>query len=336
MKKTNQANLKRRITIMLIITLFLMPSLVVGCGKKNVNTVSVKEDALEEEAEESEKIEQETEIVETENEEKKDLGTFVLYFSGIDVWGWTDTKSRSDVNIIAAVNTETRHVQLINTPRDYFVEMPISNGAKDKLTHAGLYGVENSVGTLEKLYDIDIDYYLRVNFSGFEAIIDILGGVDVYSEYDFTVDPIKHYTEGYNHLTGLEALAFVRERHAFASGDNQRGRNQMAVIQGVVDKVTQPSFLKNYLSVMDSLDGCFETNIPYDLIASLVRKQLDEGGSWQVLSYSVNGTGDTQKPYSMSQKAYVMIPDQTTVDKAKTLMKKVREGFMLSEADVAR
>ena len=110
----------------------------------------------------------------------------------------------------------------------------------------------------------------------------------------------------------------------------------MAVIQGVVDKATQPAFLKNYLSVMDSLDGCFETNVPYDIIASLVRKQLDEGGSWQVLSYSADGTGDTQKPYSMSQKAYVMIPDQTTVDKAKTLMKKVREGFMLSEADVAR
>ena len=169
MKKINQTNLKRRISLMLLITIFLMSSLVVGCGKKNVNTVSTKEDALVEETEESEKIEQETEIVQTENEEKKNLGTFVLYFSGIDVWGWTDTKSRSDVNIIAAVNTETRHVQLINTPRDYFVEMPISNGAKDKLTHAGLYGVENSVGTLEKLYDVDIDYYLRVNFSGFEA-----------------------------------------------------------------------------------------------------------------------------------------------------------------------
>ena len=125
MKKINQTNLKRRISLMLLITIFLMSSLVVGCGKKNVNTVSTKEDALVEETEESEKIEQETEIVQTENEEKKNLGTFVLYFSGIDVWGWTDTKSRSDVNIIAAVNTETRHVQLINTPRDYFVEMPI-------------------------------------------------------------------------------------------------------------------------------------------------------------------------------------------------------------------
>ena len=137
-------------------------------------------------------------------------------------------------------------------------------------------------------------------------------------------------------LVILQALVFARERYAFKEGDRQRGRNQMAVIQGVVDKATQPAFLKNYLSVLDSLDGAFETNVPYDVMASLVRKQLDEGGSWQVLSYSVDGTGDTQKPYSMSSKAYVMIPDQNTVDKAKVLMKKVREGFRLSEADVAR
>ena len=110
----------------------------------------------------------------------------------------------------------------------------------------------------------------------------------------------------------------------------------MAVIQGVLDKITSPVLLKNYLSVMDSLEGCFETNVPYDTISDLVRRQLDEGGKWEVLSYSVDGTGDNQKPYSMSQTAYVMVPDMTTVDKAKSLMQKVREGIMLSEADVSR
>lgn len=109
----------------------------------------------------------------------------------------------------------------------------------------------------------------------------------------------------------------------------------MAVIQGVVNKITSPELLKSYLSIIDSLEGCFETNIPYDVISELVRQQLDKGGNWEVLSYSANGTGDTQKPYSMSQKAYVMIPDQATVDKAKSLMRKVREGVMLSQADVS-
>ena len=263
---------------------------------------------------------------------------YTIYVSCIDTRGEMTASSRSDVNIILTVNTRTKQILMISTPRDYFVPLSISNGVPDKLTHAGIYGVNVSMDTLNMLYDININYYFRLNFAGFEKIIDALGGITVNSDYEFDSQNTKgyHFNKGENHLNGEQALVFTRERYAFKEGDRQRGRDQMAVIQGVVDKATQPAFLKNYLSVMDSLDGCFETNVPYDIIASLVRKQLDEGGSWQVLSYSTDGTGDTQKPYSMSQKAYVMIPDQTTVDKAKTLMKKVREGFMLSEADVAR
>ena len=263
---------------------------------------------------------------------------YTIYVSGIDTRGEMTASSRSDVNIILTVNTRTKQILMISTPRDYFVPLSISNGVPDKLTHAGIYGVNVSMDTLNMLYDININYYFRLNFAGFEKIIDALGGITVNSDYEFDSQNTKgyHFNKGENHLNGEQALVFTRERYAFKEGDRQRGRDQMAVIQGVVDKATQPAFLKNYLSVMDSLDGCFETNVPYDIIASLVRRQLDEGGSWQVLSYSTDGTGDTQKPYSMSQKAYVMIPDQTTVDKAKTLMKKVREGFMLSEADVAR
>ena len=263
---------------------------------------------------------------------------YTIYVSGIDTRGEMTASSRSDVNIILTVNTRTKQILMVSTPRDYFVPLSISNGVPDKLTHAGIYGVNVSMDTLNMLYDININYYFRLNFAGFEKIIDALGGITVNSDYEFDSQNTKgyHFNTGENHLNGEQALVFTRERYAFKEGDRQRGRDQMAVIQGVVDKATQPAFLKNYLSVMDSLDGCFETNVPYDIIASLVRRQLDEGGSWQVLSYSADGTGDTQKPYSMSQKAYVMIPDQTTVDKAKTLMKKVREGFMLSEADVAR
>lgn len=263
---------------------------------------------------------------------------YTIYVSGIDTRGEISASSRSDVNIILTINTRTKQILMISTPRDYFVPLSISNGAADKLTHAGIYGVNVSMDTLDMLYDINIDYYFRLNFGGFVNIIDALGGITVNSDYEFDSGNITgyHFVQGENEVNGEQALVFSRERYAFKEGDRQRGRNQMAVIQGVVDKVTQPSFLKNYLSVLDSLEGSFETNIPYDLIASLVRRQLDEGGDWQVLSYSVDGTGDTQKPYSMSANAYVMIPDQDTVDQAKVLMKKVREGFMLSEADVAR
>ena len=278
----------------------------------------------EPESEEIYNEETSTQSVEQEIQTEKDMGTFVVYFSGIDVWGWTDTKSRSDVNIIAAVNTNTRHIQLINTPRDYYVEMPISNGAKDKLTHAGLYGVENSMGTLSMLYDIDIDYYLRVNFSGFEAIIDEMGGVDVYSEYDFTVDPIKHYTEGYNHLTGLEALAFVRERHAFASGDNQRGRNQMALLNAMIQKVCSADFLANHDKIIEDLTDMYRTNIPDDVIAGLIFNQLRNNEAWTVDSYAVTGTGGTETTYSTPDSAgYVMIPNDADVEQAKELLQSV-------------
>lgn len=254
------------------------------------------------------------------------IGTdsFIVYFSGIDVWGWVDTKSRSDVNIIAAVNTKTRHIQLINTPRDYYVQMPISADLKDKLTHAGLYGVENSVGTLEDLYDIDINYYVRMNFSGFEAIINAVGGVEVYSEKDFTVDPIKHYVEGYTHLNGLEALAFVRERKSFKDGDNQRGRNQMALVQAMAKKVCTPEFLMNYPTIMEQLTDMFRTDIPADLMAALVANQMLDNTEWTVDTFSVTGSSGSEKTYSTpNSKSYVMIPNENDIAKAKELIESV-------------
>lgn len=303
----------------ILVCILLIVGLMIYKGKKPDQTISPKLNT-----EVVAKEEESSQSVEEESQAEENLGTFVVYFSGIDVWGWTDTKSRSDVNIIAAVNTNTRHIQLINTPRDYYVEMPISNGAKDKLTHAGLYGVENSMGTLSMLYDIDIDYYLRVNFSGFEAIIDEMGGVDVYSEYDFTVDPIKHYTEGYNHLTGLEALAFVRERHAFSSGDNQRGRNQMALLNAMIQKVCSADFLANHDKIIEDLTDMYRTNIPDDVIAGLIFNQLFNNETWTVDSYAVTGTGGTETTYSTPDSAgYVMIPNDADVEQAKELLQSV-------------
>ena len=184
---------------------------------------------------------------------------YTVYVSGIDTRGAMTSSSRSDVNIILTINARTKQILMISTPRDYFVPLSISNGVPDKLTHAGIYGVNVSMDTLDMLYDININYYFRLNFGGFIKIIDALGGITLNSDYDFDSqnETGYHFNKGENHVNGEQALVFSRERYAFKEGDRQRGRNQMAVIQGVVDKVTQPSFLKNYLSVMDSLDGCF-------------------------------------------------------------------------------
>lgn len=257
---------------------------------------------------------------------------FTLYISGIDTRGAMTAKSRSDVNIIATVNTKTRQILLVSTPRDYYVPLSISNGAPDKLTHAGIYGVNVCMDTLGMLYDEDINYYFRLNFAGFVNIIDALGGITINSDYDFTSQNVAgyHFNQGANVVNGEQALAFARERYAFQEGDRQRGKNQLAVIEGVINKALSPELLKNYTSVLAGVEGSFETNVPYDMLASLVRKQLNEGGSWNIVSYSVDGTGDTQKPYSMSQKAYVMVPDYSTVDKAKDLLGKVRNGETIS------
>ena len=250
---------------------------------------------------------------------------FTVFISGIDNRGALIAKSRSDVNILASINTATKQVVLISTPRDYYVPLSISNGAKDKLTHAGIYGINVCMDTMAMLYNVNVDYYFRVNFGGFEDIIDALGGVTVDSEVAFSTDNYS-FQQGPNNVNGKQALEFVRERHAFASGDRQRGKNQLAIIKAVINKAMSPELLVSYNSLMSALEGSFETSVPYDTISTLVREQLDKGGDWNVVSYSVDGTGDSQVPYSMSQKAYVMVPTQSTVDTAKSLIAQVYNG----------
>ena len=252
---------------------------------------------------------------------------FVIYISGIDTYVKVGKVSRSDVNILAAVNPKTGQMLLVNTPRDYYVPLSISKGVKDKLTHSGIYGIECSRDTLGLLYDEKVNHYFRLNFSGFEGMIDALDGVDVESDvafssfgYDFKV--------GTNHLNGKQALAFARERHSFASGDNQRGKNQMKVIEAVVRKIQSPSILKNYIGVMDNLNGTFETDLSYAQLTDLVKNQTKNGTKWNINSYSVTGTGaKSSTTYSMpGQSVYVMNPDKDMVKKGADLIDQVMSG----------
>lgn len=263
--------------------------------------------------------------IEPNKPEEKESEVYTIYISGIDSRTGLVAKSRSDVNILATVNMETKEVLLVSTPRDYYVPLSISNGVPDKLTHAGIYGVNVSMDTLGMLYETEVDYYFRVNFSGFEEIIDALGGVVVESDYAFSTG-LHTFKQGENYMDGEAALDFARERYAFAAGDRQRGRNQMAVIEAVIEKAVSPALLTNFSQIMDSVQGSFETNIPYDLMAEVVRTQLDEGGTWKISRYSVDGSGASKRPYSMSTNAYVMIPNYDTVNTAIEMMRQVRES----------
>lgn len=308
----------------------LTAGLFAGCGKQEsveteLSTEAVKIETPTETVQETEsQTETETEKeTETKAFVKDDTDdTFLLYISGIDVWGATETQSRSDVNLLLAVNRLTHTVQMVNTPRDYYVPLPISEGSRDKLTHAGIYGIEVSEGAMESLYGVDIDYYLRLNFSGFEAIIDAIGGIDVYSEYDFTVDPIKHYTEGMNHLTGLESLAFVRERKSFAAGDVQRGINQMEMVKALLGKFMSEDILKNYNVWMDDdLKLLYQTNMPKELLASLMAEQLMQKPEWTYNTYYVTGYDSYEYTYSIpGAEAYVMVPNEDEVAEGSRLL----------------
>ena len=258
---------------------------------------------------------------------------FVIYLSGVDTRGELTENARSDVNILAAVNPVTKRVALVNTPRDYYVDLA-GTSSKDKLTHAGLYGVETSMETLGNLYGVNVDQYIRINFAGFISIIDALGGVDVYSDQAFTsvgspgyYDPTT-FVEGWNHLDGKSALAFARERHAFASGDIQRGINQMKVIDAMLNKIKSPALLMGFSKIMDAAADCFVTSFSQDQISALVRMQLSDFAEWDIESYTVTGTSSSStKCYSAKgQKLYVMKPDDSSVSKAREMLASVLGG----------
>ena len=188
----------------------------------------------------------------------------------------------------------------------------------DKLTHAGIYGVEASVDALETLYGVDIAYYLRMNFTGFVEVIDALGGVSVYSDREFTVENIRTYQQGYNQLTGIEALAFARERMSFPEGDYQRAKNQMEVIRAVVEKASTPAVLGGFSSLLQAVEGNFETNLPQDQVLALASAM---GGDWQVETYTASGYSAYRETYSMpGQELYVILPDQASVEQAAALL----------------
>ena len=254
-----------------------------------------------------------------------------IYISGIDTYGSISTVSRSDVNIIMTVNLDTHKVLLTTTPRDAYVQIPDGGADQfDKLTHAGIYGVETSMKTLENLYDVDIDYYARINFTSFMQLIDVLGGVEVHNDQSFVSRhggfdfPVGNIT-----LNSAQALGFVRERYSLQAGDADRGRNQQKVISAIINKLASVNSITNFSNIVNSLQTSIQTNMPLDTMMRLANTQLSSGSSFVVTSQDVTGTGSTgQLPsYAMPSAAlYMMSLDETSVETAKQAIKNTMEG----------
>lgn len=261
-------------------------------------------------------------------------GPFLVYISGNDALRPELADGGSDVNILILVNPQTHQVLMINTPRDYYVVNPASgNGSRDKLSHCGLRGIDNCVGAMRELYGQEIEHYARINFSGFRTLVDAIGGVTVYSERSFTAG-IFAIKEGENHLNGEQALAFARERKNLPGGDNDRGKNQMRLITGMINQLSAGNLIANYAQILESLEGMFATNFPAESIGKLVQLQLKEKPSWEVLTFAVTGDNGNDMCWGVGGYGYVMYPHEHMVNHAADLMERFLQGNVLTQEDM--
>lgn len=261
----------------------------------------------------------------------QDSNVFNIYISGIDTYGSISTVSRSDVNLILTVNMNTHKILMTETPRDAYVKIPDGGADQyDKLTHAGIYGVETSEKTLENLYGITIDYYARLNFDSFLKLIDALGGITVYNSQAFTsLHGNYDFPVGNVTLDSDKALGFVRERYSLEHGDYDRGNNQMKVIQAILNKMTSLKSVSNYSTIISNVQDSIQTDMKLDTVMKLVNSQLDSGEKFIVTSQEVTGTGSTGEltSYAMPTASLYMIKlDDASVAKASQAIKDVMEG----------
>lgn len=256
---------------------------------------------------------------------------FNIYVAGGDAYGSIDNVTNTDVNMIITVDPINKKVLLTSIPRDYYVNLPsFGDDAYDKLTHAGYYGIEESVKAIENLLDIDINYYVKVNFSTIEGVIDAIKGVDVYSDYSFCANgrPDICYKKGNNHLDGKQALAFARERKSFSDGDIQRVKNQQKVLTAIIDKVTSSTTLvTNFSQILDSVGNSFSTNMESKNINRFIKMQLNDMRSWSIESQNLVGTDFYTYTYTYPNlQLYVMKQDENSIDVSKNKINKYLKG----------
>ena len=272
-----------------------------------------------------------TQNVKPQTKSTNAAGTFIVYISGIDAYGTASTVSRSDVNMIVTVNTNTHNILMTSIPRDYYV--PLANsGKEDKLTHSGLFGVENTVKTVENFMDIDIDYYARLNFTTLTELVDAIGGIDVYSDKDIKLLHGRDLHEGVNHMDGATALAFARERYGYESGDYHRVQNQQDVLTAIIKKMLSPTLLTNYTKILNAAGDSFTTNMPADKMKELANEQLNTNASWNFSSRIMQGTGKMMTGgYMMpNTKLYYTIPNEDSVKQNKQYIKDVLSNDTLN------
>ncbi len=242
---------------------------------------------------------------------------FNIYLSGIDTFGKINATSRSDVNIILTVNPKNGKILITWIPRDYYVKIN-ETSYKDKLTHAGIYGINSSIYAVSKLLDIKINYYVKVNFTSVMEIVDSLGGLTFYNDYAFTTVDNKYYPAGEITLNGADTLTYVRERKNLEEGDVGRGKHQVIVLNALINKMTSKDVIKNYNALLKSMKNAFLTNMPHNTMIGFIKNEIKNPHNFKIESNILTGYDSYEYTYSYKNtKLYVMLPDEEKVNAAK-------------------
>jgi LCP family protein required for cell wall assembly len=246
---------------------------------------------------------------------------FAVYIAGVDNRGEFQA-NRHDVNILAVIDPLKNIITLVSVPRDAYVQLGCTTkSAMDKLTHAGVYGMDCAIKTMQNLLDVKINYYAEVNFETVTKLVEVIKPVPVISEFAFDYQGCK-FLKGLNQLNGVCALVFARERHAFTSGDQQRIKNQQEVMKGIFKRILQPMMLTKIESIIRSVEGTVKTNMTGDDIFALVRKQILNNRDWTFQQHALTGADAFRPSYAMGgRELYVVILNAAKLNEAKAAIK---------------
>lgn len=259
--------------------------------------------------------------------------SFIVYLSGMDAYGDDVMRSRTDMNVLAVVNPKTEKILLVSIPRDTYVPLACEGDAYDKLTHTGIYGVECSVKTIENFFNIDINYYIRLNFTGFVDIVDELGGVDVNSLYEFKTETNHSFVKGINHVDGAAALAFARERVNIDYGDVSRGKHHQELVKAIMTELFSSENMNRLPQISAYLQNAVDTNIPSDDFMSYISTEISNASSWKFEELNLDGTGDMKIVHSLSDKYkyYVYIANNDSINTIKDSINAVMQEEVSDE-----
>ena len=260
---------------------------------------------------------------------------FTIFFGGNDTEGELSLQGRTDVDMTVTVNPNTHQIIIVNLPRDSWVQNPYYDNKRDKLTHLGLVGIENTAQGLSAIYGVEIPNYVLVNFTTFMSIIWALGGITVDNPYAFTAINDMYFPEGQIDLDMNYALMYVRERENLPDGDFGRNMHQQLVMKGIISKLTSSEVITKFNSLLDGISGQFLTNISSDSIYALAQKQLDEGIEWNIVNYHVGGeTGMEVCASATGQYLSVVYPYDNQIEFVKEEIQKVINGETITQQEL--